>query len=193
VPAYSRPREDRPVHGYAVERGTVPTAPGSGHGSGSRYPYYYYPYYGYYGYPSYYSPYYYPYGAYGLGFGLGFGLYDPFWDPGYYGYGGYGYGGGFGYPAYGYGGGGGSSSSSRQADTGALKLKIKPRDAQVFVDGYLAGRVDEFDGMFQKLELDAGGHTLEVKADGYQPEKFDVLITPNETVTYKGELKPVVE
>jgi len=49
--------------------------------------------------------------------------------------------------------------------------------------------VDEFDGAFQKLGIDAGGHRIEIKAPGYETISFEVLITPNETVTYKGELK----
>ena len=35
---------------------------------------------------------------------------------------------------------------------GSLRLKVKPREASVYVDGYFAGRVDDFDGMFQRLQ-----------------------------------------
>ena len=74
---------------------------------------------------------------------------------------------------------------------GSLRLKIKPRDAQVYVDGYFVGVIDSFDGAFQKLGIDAGGHRIEIKAPGHEPISFDVLITPNETVTYKGELRRI--
>jgi hypothetical protein len=121
---------------------------------------------------------YYPWG-WGLGFGYGTGyFYDPFW------YGGGGYGGGY------YGGGGGGYSPSYR-DTGSLRLKIKPRHAQVFVDGYFVGEVDSFDGTFQRLHIDGGGHRVELKAEGYEPLEFEVLITPGETVTYKGEMKSI--
>ena len=134
-----------------------------------------------------YRPYYNPYGFYGSGFGYGLGYlyYDPFWYGGYgSGYGGYGsYGGG------GYYNSGGYSQSYRES--GSLRLKLKPREAQVFIDGYFVGVVDSFDGVFQKLTLDGGGHNVEVKADGYEPLQFDVLITPGETVIYKGEMKPI--
>jgi hypothetical protein len=30
---------------------------------------------------------------------------------------------------------------------------------------------------------------VSVKADGYRPEEFDVVSTPNETVAYQGDLK----
>jgi hypothetical protein len=158
VPAYSRPRGDRPVTGEAVPR---TGAPGGGGGGVPIYP----------GYP------WYPYNPWGWGLGFGYGtgyFYDPFW-----------YGGG------GYYGGGGGGYSQAYRDTGSLRLKIKPREAQVFVDGYFVGDVDSFDGAFQRLNIDAGGHRVELKADGYEPLEFEVLITPGETVTYKGEMKRI--
>jgi hypothetical protein len=149
---------------------------------------------GYYVYPgSYYS--YYPYYG-GFGYGLGYLYYDPFWSSyggyGYGGYGGYGYGGSP-YGGYdpGYYGGSGGYSQSAYRETGSLRLKIKPRQAQVYVDGYFVGQVDDFDGVFQKLGIDSGGHRVELKADGYEPMQLDVLITPGETVTYKGDLKRI--
>ena len=110
-----------------------------------------------------------------------------------YGYPGYGYGYGAGYGG-GYGGGGYSGSggySQSYQDTGSLRLKIKPRQGQVYVDGYFVGDVDSFDGTFQKLNIDGGGHRIEIKADGFEPLQFEVLITPGETVTYKGEMKRI--
>ena len=59
------------------------------------------------------------------------------------------------------------------------------------MDGYLAGTVDQFDGAFQKLTLNGGRHKVEVRADGYETAEFDVLITPEQTVTFQGELKRI--
>jgi hypothetical protein len=174
VPDYARPgREGRPTVGYAVPRGSVrpPVRPGGDHN------YYYL------------SPYRWYYDPFAFGtFGLGY-IYDPFWwGPGYgpYGYGSYG-----GSPyGYGYGYGYGHSSSSDSGDLqGALRIKAKPREAQVRVDGYFVGVVDDFDGNFQKLKLDDGPHKIELIADGYQPLAFDVLIVEGQTVTYKGQLQ----
>jgi hypothetical protein len=164
MPAYSRWRGSQPALGTAVPRGNQPIVrPGT---------YYYNPY-GYY-------PYGYGYPYYGS-FGLGLFYYDPYWW-GYPTYG-YGYGSGYGYGYdYGYG-------SGQYADTGALRLKVKPRQAQVFVDGYFVGVVDQFDGIFQRLRLGTGGHRVEVRLDGYTSLSFDVLIPPGETITYQGELK----
>jgi len=122
--------------------------------------------------PGYYPPYYYyPYAGF---------IWDPFW----WGYGGYGYGDPGGYPVYGGGGGGGSD-----VWYGSLKLKVKPGDAQVYVDGYFSGLVDDYDGMFQKLNLEVGAHHIEVRADGYETLAFDVRIEFDQTVTYRGELQ----
>ena len=172
VPTHSRPREGRPATGTAVRR---PDAPFGGGGISS-YPF------GYYG--SYYrSPYRLYYVPGGYGFGLGY-LYDPYlYDP--YGFDSYGYAGGGG---GGYYGGSGRSSYS-EAPTGSLRLKIKPREARVYIDGYFVGDVDDFDGVFQKLGIDAGGHRIEIRAEGYETIAFDVLVTAGETVTYKGDLK----
>jgi hypothetical protein len=68
---------------------------------------------------------------------------------------------------------------------------VKPRDAQVYVDGYFSGTVDQYDGVFQRLTLKAGGHRIEIRAPGYQTLSFEVMIAPSETVTYNGDLKPV--
>lgn len=168
VPQYSRPRGDRPPVGRAVPRGAAP--------SQERrlvlYPPYYTPNYWSW---AYYTPdywYWYPYGVgypwYGS-YGLGFLYYDPWWwhTPGYY------------PPGY----------SAHLSDVGQLRLKVKPRHAEVYVDGYFVGTVDQFDGVFQRLRLRTGAHRVEIRAEGYEPLVFDVLIPPYDTVTYTGELK----
>ena len=101
------------------------------------------------------------------------GYYDPYngsYDP----YGGY-----SGYPQSGY----------TSGYEGKLQLKVKPRDASVSVDGYYVGLVDDFDGVFQRLHLEAGPHRMEISAPGYEPLTFDVRIEPNQTLTYHGELR----
>jgi hypothetical protein len=131
----------------------------------------------------YYNRYYDPWG-YGA-FGLGYFYYSPWgWNPGYY----YGPGYGYGYGAgYGYGGG---RYSAYGYELGTLKLKIKPRDAEVFVDGYFAGYVDDFDGIFQSLKLDTGGHRVEIRKPGFETLHFDAYVRPDHSTTFRGELKP---
>jgi hypothetical protein len=117
---------------------------------------------------------YYPWGFGGLGLG---GYYGGYYDP----YGGYydPYGGYSGYP----------QSSYPSGYEGKLRLKVKPKEAAVSVDGYYVGLVDDFDGVFQRLHVEAGLHRVEISAPGYEPLTFDVRIEPNQTLTYHGELK----
>ena len=67
---------------------------------------------------------------------------------------------------------------------GAVRIVDAPGGARVFVDGYYAGEVDEYDGVFQRLNLEAGAHRIEVELQpGLAPIPFDVRIVPGETVT----------
>lgn len=74
--------------------------------------------------------------------------------------------------------------------TGAVRLKIKPREAQVIVDGYYAGIVNEFDGVFQSLRLSPGGHKIEIRLDGFEALSFDVHVQPDRTLTLTQNMKP---
>jgi hypothetical protein len=68
---------------------------------------------------------------------------------------------------------------------GSLRIKDAPRDARVYVDGYYAGIVDEYDGVFQHLNLEPGTHHIEIEIDpGVEPIAFDVRIEPGQTVTF---------
>jgi len=112
---------------------------------------------------------------------------------GYYSYGGsnpsYGYGYGNGY-GYGYGYGQGPWGRNTTYDTGGIRFRVRPRDAQVFVNGYYAGLVDDFDGTFQELRLEQGGHKIEVRMPGFEDLLLDVHVQPNRTITIREDLRP---
>jgi hypothetical protein len=116
----------------------------------------------------------YPWGYAGLGFGgyyAGYyGYYDPWIDGGGY----------YGQPY-----------TTSGYDDGLLRLKVKPRDGMVYVDGFFAGIVDDFDGIFQHLHIEAGAHHVEIMADGYEPLEINVQIQRGRTVTYSGDLKKI--
>jgi len=114
-------------------------------------------------------PVYYPWGWGGIGVGAYYGWYDPW---------------GWGDPY-----GGGASAAYTYDYDGAIKLKVKPRQADVYVDGYYAGAVDDFDGTFQKLKLEPGPHRIEIRLQGYETLSFEVRILPDKTLTYKGQLQ----
>lgn len=74
--------------------------------------------------------------------------------------------------------------------TGELRLEVRPRDAEVYVDGYYAGIVDDFDGFLQGLRLEEGPYTIELRAPGYEPIVFDVRIQAGRKISYRGDLRP---
>ena len=71
---------------------------------------------------------------------------------------------------------------------GAVRIVDAPRDANVLVDGYYAGVVDDYDGVFQHLNLEAGAHHIEIEAEGYPPIPFDVRVEPGQTVTIRANI-----
>jgi hypothetical protein len=73
---------------------------------------------------------------------------------------------------------------------GKLRLDIDQRDAEVYIDGYYAGVIDDFDGHLQGLRLEPGSYQVEVALPGFAPLEFDVRITPGRTTTYRGSLLP---
>jgi len=75
-------------------------------------------------------------------------------------------------------------------DLGKLRLDIDQRDAEVYINGYYAGVIDEFDGRLQGLRLEPGNYQVEVALPGFEPLQFDVQITPGRTTTYRGSLSP---
>jgi hypothetical protein len=70
---------------------------------------------------------------------------------------------------------------------GGLRITDAPREAHVFADGYYVGIVDDFDGIFQHLNLEAGPHRIEVEVPGYEPIAFDVLVQPGRTTTFRAD------
>jgi hypothetical protein len=73
---------------------------------------------------------------------------------------------GWGYPVppYGYGYGYGWFNEFNAS----IRLQVTPKEAEVFVDGYRAGTVEDFDGIFQRLRVRPGGHEITVYLEGYE-------------------------
>lgn len=71
----------------------------------------------------------------------------------------------------------------------ALRLDVKPKDAEVYVDGYYAGVVDDFDGAFQRLSVTPGGHEIDLFADGYRAIHQKVYLTPRRTVKIQATME----
>ncbi len=71
---------------------------------------------------------------------------------------------------------------------GGLRITGAPRYAEVLADGYYVGVVDNFDGIFQSLELSPGPHRIEIRANGYDDYVVDVYIQPGRTLTFHADM-----
>ncbi len=93
------------------------------------------------------------------------------------------WGGYYAYPAFYYGGFYGAPyarlyhGASDRAPS-ALRIEVKPAEAEVYVDGYLAGSVEEFDGFFQRLNLAPGEHEVVLYLDGYRTIREKLYLSP---------------
>jgi hypothetical protein len=158
-PAYSAPSAAERRHPRA----------GTGSGSGGYYP-------GYPGYPG--------YGWGGGGYYPGYGGY--WWPYGYYGW----YGGGYGGYYGGYGGGyGGAVYYSGDRPGGSLRVLVDPAEARVYVDGYYAGVVDDFDGLLQRLHIAPGRHEITLKLEGYRSHRMRVYVGPDATLKLHHDMQ----
>src|SRR5947199_399762 len=132
---------------------------------------------GYYGSPFYYRPYGYGYYPYDSFYGSLYYGYSPYYYSGYYGYSPYYYGSG----RYGYGYG---------YRSGALRLLVEPHQARVYVDGYYAGIVDDFDGIFQRLYISPGRHEITLKLEGFRSYRLRVYVPIDQTVKIHYRMVP---
>lgn len=131
--------------------------------------------------------------------GFNVGIYSgySYWGPNMYrytppyGYAPYGYN-GYGYSAvpYGYAPSGYGAYGYRGRPYGGVRIDLPQRDAEVWADGYFMGTVDEFDGVLQQANLEAGPHRIEIRAPGFEPIEFDVNVEPGRTITYRASMQP---
>jgi len=126
--------------------------------------------YRYYGYPSYYwgGPYFDLYSSFYYGFGYGaWGWGSPY-------YGGY-------YNHYRY---------VRNHDSGSIKLKVQPKDAQVYLNGQHLGKAGKFDGWPSSLWLDKGVYELVLYKDGMETVRKEIEVFPRMNQKLRLEMAP---
>lgn len=101
-------------------------------------------------------------------------FYDPAWGPWYWGPYAYAY--PYPYDVY------------RQAN---IRTEVTPKDAQVYVDGYYAGRVNDFDGALQRLHVAPGGHSITLYREGFRTITQDVYARPDSTFKLNENMQPL--
>jgi hypothetical protein len=73
----------------------------------------------------------------------------------------------------------------------SLRLQISPRDTEVFVDGYYAGIVDDFDGFMQRLHLEPGRHTIQLYLTGHRTAEQQIYLQPGGTFRIRHTMEPL--
>jgi hypothetical protein len=75
--------------------------------------------------------------------------------------------------------------------TVTLRFLVTPRDAGVFVDGFAAGSVDDFDGVFQRLRVVPGPHEIVVHHPGYRSFRQNRYFNPGSNHTIRHTMDPL--
>ena len=76
------------------------------------------------------------------------------------------------------------------ANNGCACQEIR-RETEVFVDGYYAGSVDDFDGFFQRLHLEPGEHEVTLYLAGHRTERQSVYLQPGRTFRIRHTMEPL--
>ncbi len=106
-------------------------------------------------------------------------IYPYYYDPFFSGWYGYQYGPYPPYARYGY------------APATDLRIQVTPREAEVYLDGYLVGNVDDFDGIFQRLRVPFGEHTISIYREGFRTITERMLFRPYESYHLKQAMEPL--
>ena len=71
----------------------------------------------------------------------------------------------------------------------SVRLDVTPRDTEVYVDGYYAGVVDDFDGMLQRLRVEPGQHEVTLYHEGYRATHERIYLTRDRTFKIKQQME----
>lgn len=84
----------------------------------------------------------------------------------------------------------GGSGGGAEVAMGALDLDIEPQQAEIFVDGYLIGDADQFDGFPNYLWLEEGSYELAFYREGYETIYRQYTIYPGVIIDVDDRLRP---
>ena len=83
-----------------------------------------------------------------------------------------------------------AAATARYRESGSLRIIVDPSKARVYVDGYYAGIVDDFDGVFQRLNIPPGRHEITLKLEGYRTQHFKVYVPVGDTIKIHYDMVP---
>jgi hypothetical protein len=72
--------------------------------------------------------------------------------------------------------------------TGRVRVVATPKRADVYVDGFFAGFVEDFDGALQGLPATPGEHAVTLYCEGYRTITRHILVTSHATVKVRVQM-----
>jgi hypothetical protein len=70
-----------------------------------------------------------------------------------------------------------------------VRIQSTPAEAQVYVDGYFVGIVDDFNGWSQRLRLPPGEYEIQLYLEGYRTVSERLLLRPGQTYRIRRDLE----
>ena len=71
------------------------------------------------------------------------------------------------------------------ADTGRLRVDVRPSDASIYIDGVFRGPARAMDGVL----LPSGRHRVEIVRPGYRTEEREIEVRSGETTELRATLE----
>jgi hypothetical protein len=78
-----------------------------------------------------------------------------------------------------------------RSSASAVRTRVKPVETEVWVNGYFAGLVDDFDGVFQRLYLPSGEHQIEFHLDGFRTYRQKLYLSPGGSREVVHQMQPL--
>jgi hypothetical protein len=75
------------------------------------------------------------------------------------------------------------------APDASVRFDVKPKETAVYVDGYYAGLVDDYDGAFQRLRTAPGGHELTLYLEGYRTYSERIYLSADNTFKIRHRME----
>jgi hypothetical protein len=85
------------------------------------------------------------------------------------------------------------SAPGEPAPVGAGRLRVEVPPGvigQVYLDGYYVGTTED---LARSMDVTSGRHSIEIRADGYQPAQDDIALAAGRSVTYRSQLTQAPE
>lgn len=79
----------------------------------------------------------------------------------------------------------------RYREESSIRFQVTPKQAEVYIDGYYAGTVDDFDGTFQRLRTEPGEHEIALYLEGYRTVHQRVYLQVDATFRVKYTMEPL--